>query len=158
MGLIRQNAKEWGIDPNRVGALGFSAGGHLAAMASVEAPERSYPTVDAADELNCRANFTVLIYPGYLTPDDNGAVLSAEVKITKETPQAFIAMTADDPVRVDNALTYAAALAKEKVPFELHVYPTGGHGYGLRRTDDPVTSWPERLDEWFLARGLAKKP
>jgi len=66
-------------------------------------------------------------------------------------------MTADDPVRVENALVYASALQKEKVPFELHIYPPGGHGYGLRKTKDPVTAWPDRLEEWFTARGLNKK-
>ena len=160
MGLIRQSAQEWGIDPNRIGVLGFSAGAHLsAAVSTAEKPEeRTYEKVDAADELSNRPNFTVLIYPGYLTPDNDGAVVSPELKITSETPQTFMVMTVDDPVRVENVLTFSAALKKAKVPFELHVYPTGGHGYGLRKTDNPVTAWPERLEEWFKARGLDKKP
>jgi acetyl esterase/lipase len=82
--------------------------------------------------------------------------IASDLTITKETPQAFIAMTADDPVKVENGLVYASELQKVKVPFELHIYPSGGHGYGLRKTKDPVTTWDERLSEWFTARGLTR--
>jgi acetyl esterase/lipase len=157
MGIIRQHAAEWGIDAKRVGVLGFSAGGHLAAVLSTGPRERTYPKIDGADEMDFRPNFTVLIYPGYLAGEKLGSELAPEFKVTKETPQAFIAMSADDPVHVEHALIYASALQKEKVPFELHIYPTGGHGYGLRKTDEPVTTWPERLEEWFKARGIAGK-
>jgi acetyl esterase/lipase len=156
MSLIRKNAAEWGIDSKRIGVLGFSAGGHLAAVVSAGPDERTYPKVDDADEQSFRPDFTVLIYPGYLAEEKDRSLLSSEFKISKETPQAFIAMSADDPVRVENALTYAAALQKEKVPFALHIYPTGGHGYGLRKTEEPVTTWPDRLEEWVKSRGLAK--
>ena len=158
IGLIRKNAVEWGIDPNRIGVLGFSAGGHLAAVLSTGPRERTYTKVDAADDQDFRPNFTVLIYPGYLAGEKVGPELAPEFKVSKDTPEAFIAMTADDSVRVENALIYAAALQKEKIPFELHVYPTGGHGYGLRKTADAVATWPDRLEEWFKARGLDKKP
>ena len=154
MGLIRENAKEWKIDPKRIGVLGFSAGGHLAAVLSTGPKERVYPKVDDADELGFRPNFTVLIYPGYLVTEEDRTKIAPELAVTKETPEAFIAMSADDPVKVENALVYAAALQKEKVPFELHIYPTGGHGYGLRKTDEAVTSWPERMEEWLKARGF----
>ena len=157
LGLIRQHARQWGIDQKRIGVLGFSAGGHLAAVLSAGPEERTYEKIDEADALSFKPNFTVLIYPGYLTGEKGGPTLAPEFNVSKETPQAFIAMTADDPVRVENALVYTAALQKEKVPVELHVYPTGGHGYGLRKTDEPVTSWPERLEEWFQARGLSRK-
>lgn len=156
MSLIRKNAADWGIDAKRIGVLGFSAGGHLAAVVSTGPGERAYPKIDAADEQNFRPDFTILIYPGYLASEKDRSQLSPELKISKETPQAFIAMSADDPVRVENALTYAAALQKEMVPFALHIYPTGGHGYGLRKTKEPVTTWPDRLEEWIKARGLAK--
>jgi acetyl esterase/lipase len=155
--LIRQHASEWSIDPQRIGVLGFSAGGHLAAVLSAGPQERTYEKIDDADTLSSKPNFTVLIYPGYLTAEKNTTTLAPEFVITKETPQTFIAMTADDPVHVENALVYASALQKEKVPFELHIYPTGGHGYGLRKTKDPVTTWPERLEEWFTSRNLNKK-
>jgi acetyl esterase/lipase len=156
-GLIRQHAGEWGIDSKRVGVLGFSAGGHLAAVLSNQSAQRNYPKVDAADDLNFRPDFTVLIYPAYLTLEKDGSKLAPEVTVSHDSPQAFIAMTEDDPVRVENALTYAAALKKEKVSFELHIYPTGGHGYGLRKTAQSVTTWPDRLEEWLAARGLNHK-
>jgi acetyl esterase/lipase len=77
--------------------------------------------------------------------------------VTTNTPQTFITITEDDPVRVEGALIYSLALKKEKVPFELHIYPTGGHGYGLRKTKEVVTTWPDRLRDWFFARGLDKQ-
>jgi acetyl esterase/lipase len=157
MSLTRKNAAEWGIDPKRIGVLGFSAGGHLAAIVSTGPQERTYPKIDAADESNSRPDFTVLIYPGYLASETDRSQISSELRIGKETPQAFIAMSADDPVHVENALTYAAALQKEKIPFALHIYPTGGHGYGLRKTDEPVTAWPDRLEEWFKSREISRK-
>jgi acetyl esterase/lipase len=156
MGLIRKKASELGIDANRIGVLGFSAGGHLAAALSTGPQERTYEKVDEADVLNFKPNFTVLIYPGYLVDEKDKTKIASDLTITKETPQAFIAMTADDPVKVENGLVYASELQKMKVPFELHIYPTGGHGYGLRKTKDPVTTWDERLREWFTARGLTR--
>lgn len=156
IGLIRQRAREWGIDEQRIGVLGFSAGGHLAAMLSNH-PERTYDKIDSADALNCQPNFTALIYPGYLTTESDRTKLAPELIITRETPQAFILITGDDPVHAENALVYAAALQKEKVPYALHIYPTGGHGYGLRKTREAVTTWPERFEEWFIGRGLDKK-
>ena len=157
MSLIRQHAAEWNIDPERIGVLGFSAGGHLAAVLSTGPQERTYEKIDAADTLAFKPDFTVLIYPGYLVAEKDATQLAPEFTISKNSPETFIAMTADDPVRVENALVYASALQKEKVPFELHIYPTGGHGYGLRKTKDPVTTWPDRLEEWFTSRNLNKK-
>jgi acetyl esterase/lipase len=157
MGLIRENASKWGIDSKRVGVLGFSAGGHLAAVLSAGPSERTYPKIDAADEQKFRPDFTVLIYPGYLAGEKLGTQLAPEFNVTKDTPQTFLAMSADDPVHVENALIYATALQKEKVPFELHIYPTGGHGYGLRKTKEPVTTWPDRLEDWLKSRGLTAK-
>jgi acetyl esterase/lipase len=156
MGLIRQHAKEWGIDAKRVGVLGFSAGGHLAAATSTQFEGRSYARVDAADDLPSRPDFTVLVYPGYLADKATGA-LFPDLAIPASTPPAFVVMTQDDPVRVENAYAYAQGLLKAKVPCELHVYPRGGHGYGLRPTELPVTHWPERAAEWLRERGLLEK-
>jgi acetyl esterase/lipase len=157
LGLMRQNASQWGIDPKRIGVLGFSAGGNLAAILSSQYEKRSYPKVDASDEANCRPDFTILIYPAYLTVENDPARLVPELNINEKTPQAFVVMAQDDPVRAENALGYAAALMKQKIPCELHIYPTGGHGYGLRKTSEPVTTWPDRLQDWFTSRGLLKK-
>jgi acetyl esterase/lipase len=139
-GLVRSNAKEWGIDPNRIGVLGFSAGGHLAA-ALCATPERTYPTVDGADRLSCRPDFSVLVYPGYLTVKEENDKVAPDVSVTTNTPPTFLVMAQNDPVRVENVLHYFLALKQAKVPSELHVYPTGGHGYGLRRTEHFAADW-----------------
>jgi acetyl esterase/lipase len=150
LGMMRSRAKEWNLDPKRIGVLGFSAGGHLAATLSNNYEERTYPKADEADTVSCRPDFTILIYPAYLTVKDQNDKIAPELNISSNTPPTFIAMAEDDPVRVENALFYAAALHEAKVPIELHVYPTGGHGYGLRPTKDLVTTWPQRASEWLL--------
>jgi acetyl esterase/lipase len=154
LGLVRHRAQEWGIDPKQIGILGFSAGGHLAALASNQYATRSYPAVDAADSVSCRPDFTVLIYPGYLTVKEENDRIAPEFNLSSNTPPTFISIAEDDPVRVETALFYAAGLKKVDVPFELHVYPTGGHGYGLRPTKDLVTTWPQRATEWMRSRGV----
>ena len=154
LGLVRDHAKEWGIDPQRLGVLGFSAGGHLAAALSKNFDERTYPAMDASDKASCRPDFQILIYPGGLTKKEDGDKVAPEVAVTMNTPPAFIAMAADDPVRVENALFYALALRNAKVPVELHVYPTGGHGYGLRPSKEGVTTWPQRAVDWMRSLGL----
>jgi Esterase/lipase len=149
IGIVRSRAKEWNLDPKRIGVLGFSAGGHLAAALSNNYGERTYPKVDDADAVSCRPDFAIVIYPGYLVVKDENDKIAPDLNITSNTPPTFLAMAADDPVRVENALFYAAALHKAKVPVELHVYPTGGHGYGLRPTKDLVTTWPQRASDWL---------
>lgn len=156
--LVRSRAKELGIDPQRFGVLGFSAGGHLAAAASTQYESRTYEPFDDADKVSCRPDFTILIYPAYLTLKDDGDKLAPEIKVTAQTPPTFLAMAQDDSVRVENALFYALALKNAKVPCELHIYPTGGHGYGLRPSEHAVTTWPARAAEWMEKRGLLKKP
>jgi acetyl esterase/lipase len=156
MSLLRHRAPQIGIDPRRLGVLGFSAGGHLAAALSTTA-ERTYPLVDDADRTELCPSFAVLIYPGYLTVKEEGDKVAPELKITTNTPPTFISMTQDDPVRVENALYYALALKQAKVPTELHIYPTGGHGYGLRRTKEVVTTWPGRVEDWMKSRALLER-
>jgi acetyl esterase/lipase len=158
IGLVRSRAAEWHLDPTRIGVLGFSAGGHLAAAASNNYDARIYPRVDAADDTSCRPDFAILVYPAYLTVKDQGDKISPELPITAQTPPTFIVMAEDDPVRVENALFYALALKNAKVPCELHMYPSGGHGYGLRPNGQAVTTWPQRAGEWLGARGLLKAP
>jgi acetyl esterase/lipase len=153
LGLVRQHATSWGLDPNRIGVLGFSAGGNLAALLSNNYAARTYPAVDGAEMLSCRPDFSVLIYPAYLTDKDNGDRVRPELPITTNTPPTFISIAQDDPVRVENVLGYTLGLQQAKVPVELHIYPTGGHGYGLRRTENPVTFWPDRAADWMRSRG-----
>ncbi len=157
MGLVRQRAAELGIDPKRIGVLGFSAGGHLAAALSNNHATRTYAAIDAADEVSCRPDFVALIYPGYLTVKEQNDAIAPELTVSAaNTAPTFIAMAEDDPVRVENALYYYIALKNAKVPAELHLYPKGGHGYGLRRTADDVTTWPDRVGDWLKASGWMK--
>ena len=157
LGLLRSRAKEFHLDPQRIGALGFSAGGHLIAALASSADRRTYPAVDAADSASCRPDFNLVIYPGYLVLKDEGDKINPSVAVTTNHPPTFLAMAQDDPIRVETALFYALALKNAKVPCELHIYPTGGHGYGLRPSDHAITTWPARAAEWMEKRGLLKK-
>ncbi len=148
MGLMRSRAAEWNIDPNRIGVLGFSAGGHLAATLS-NTSERAYETIDAADTLSSRPDFTVLVYPAYLTASEKGPELAPEVTVTDATPPTFLVHAEDDNVPVENSLFYYLALKQAGVPAEMHLYATGGHGYGLRKVESPVHTWPERAERWL---------
>lgn len=154
MGLVRQNAAAWHIDPNRIGVLGFSAGGHLAAALSTHDQQRLYPAVDAADRLSCRPDFDLLIYPGYLTVPDNSLAVNPDLPVTSAVAPTFLVQAEDDPVHVENAISYFLALKKAGVPAELHVYAQGGHGYGLRPTGLPITHWPVQAATWLHTIGI----
>jgi acetyl esterase/lipase len=149
VGLVRQNATEWGIDPKRVGVLGFSAGGHLVAALSTHYDKRLYDAIDAAEQLSCRPDFAVVIYPGYLALAEQNMAQNPDINPTSDTPPTIIVQAEDDPVHVENATTYFLQLKKAKVPAELHIYAEGGHGYGLRRTALPVTTWPLAVETWL---------
>ncbi len=149
LGLVRSHAAEWHIDPHRVGILGFSAGGHLAAALSTHFDERLYDPIDAADQLSCRPDFAVLVYPAYLALPEQNFAPSPDIHVTDRTPPSFLVQAEDDPVHVESAIVYFLALKHAKVPAEMHIYAEGGHGYGLRRTALPVTTWPQSVDIWF---------
>ncbi|HVX67986.1 MAG TPA: alpha/beta hydrolase [Bryobacteraceae bacterium] len=153
LGMVRARAAEWGIDPKRIGVLGFSAGAHLSAWLSNNFEKRAYDRVDAADDVSCRPDFTVLIYPGGLTAKDTEQ-LNPEFHPDAGTPPSFIVQTEDDGVRVENSLAYYRALKAAKVPVEMHLYPAGGHGYGLRASKNLVVSWPRRAAEWMASQGV----
>jgi len=156
VGLVRAQAKKLGIDPQRIGVLGFSAGGHLAATLSNQYEKRTYETVDAADDTSCRPDFTVLVYPAYLTLEKEGDALAPELPVTAKTPPTFLVQTEDDSVRVESSLYYYLALKKAGVPTEMHLYAKGGHGYGLRSTDKAVTDWPRLVERWMESLGILK--
>ena len=157
LGLVRSQARELGLDPQRIGVLGFSAGGHLSAALSNNHDTRTYPAVDAADQVSCRPDFCVLIYPGSLTVRDKNDAIAPELPVSAtNTPPTFIAMTQDDFVRTETGVFYYLALKKAGVPAEMHLYPKGGHGYGLRRTELTVTTWPDRVADWLKASGWLK--
>lgn len=158
VGMVRYRAAEWGLDPKRIGVLGFSAGGHLVAALSTNFDGRTYPAVDDADKVSCRPDFTLLIYPAYLTSkSDQGPKLAPELNVTAATPPSFLVQAEDDGVGVENTLVYYAALRTAKVPAEAHLYPTGGHGYGLRSTDKPITGWPRLAEPWLRSMGVLSK-
>jgi acetyl esterase/lipase len=132
LGLVRQHAGEWHIDPHRVGVLGFSAGAHLSAALSTHFDKRFYDRVDAADDQSCRPDFAFIIYPGYLANAEQNMATNPEIKPAPQTPPTFIVQAEDDPVHVENATNYFLQLKAANVPAELHIYAEGGHGYGLR--------------------------
>lgn len=148
-GIVRSHAAEWHIDAHRIGVLGFSAGGHLAAALSSNFDKRLYDPIDAADELSCRPDFAVIIYPGYLAIAEQSFAPNADIHVTEQTPPTFLAQAEDDPVHVENSVVYFMALKNAKVPAEMHIYTQGGHGYGLRRTELPITGWPLLLETWL---------
>ncbi|MCH5376723.1 MAG: alpha/beta hydrolase, partial [Planctomycetes bacterium] len=152
MGLMRHNASEWDIDRDRIGIIGFSAGGHLAARLSTGYGKRGYAEVDAADREDCRPDFTILMYPAYLAGRDGR--LAADLVVGKQTPPTFIVQTQDDRKFVDGSIAYYLALKKAGVAAELHLFPTGGHGYGLRPSNHAVSGWPTLCRTWMENRGI----
>jgi acetyl esterase/lipase len=157
VGLVRRHALDWKIDPKRVGVLGFSAGGHLAAALTSHSAARLYPTVDAADSLRCRPDFQLLIYPAYLSEKDGSLDLSASLEPPVDAPPTFLVQAEDDPVHVENAIAYFEALKKQRIPAEMHLYANGGHGYGLRPGRLPVTSWDDDAARWMQTIGVASR-
>jgi acetyl esterase/lipase len=156
LSLVRNHAEEWGLDAKRIGLLGFSAGGHLTTWASTNADKRSYESVDAADKVSCRPDFAVIIYPGGVTKRGTDQ-LAPEIRISSETPPVFLALSADDRIAVAGSLRLFQALQEAKVPVELHIYATGGHGYGMRATGKPHATWPQRCEEWMRDQGILKR-
>jgi acetyl esterase/lipase len=156
LGLARSHAKDWNIDPHRLGILGFSAGGHLSAATSTNYRTRSYAPIDEADQLSCRPDFAILIYPAYLTSPDL-THLAADLPVDGQTPPTIIVQTEDDPIHVENATVYAQNLKAKAIPVELHVYAKGGHGYGLRPSQNPVSHWPALVEDWMKNSGFLNR-
>ncbi len=147
LGLMRSKAEDWNLDSERIGVFGFSAGGHLSATLSNHWRNRNYPTVDAADSVSCRPDFTVLIYPAYIgTPEFE---LSPDFTIDPQAPPVFIVQTQDDKKYFPSAIVYNHELVKRGISSELHTFPTGGHGYGLRPSAYPVSGWTELCRDWL---------
>jgi acetyl esterase/lipase len=179
VGLVRFHAAEWHIDPHKIGVLGFSSGGHLSAAISTHFAKRLYPAVDAADKESCRPDFAVAIYPGHLSLSaaewdanqgakkfvvrhpanaDKELSLNPDIPVTSQTPPTFLLQAEDDHVdNVDDSLAYYIALKKAGVPVEMHLYTQGGHAFGLRRTELPITGWPELMETWLGMIGMIPK-
>ena len=168
--LVRQHAKEWGIHSDKIGIMGFSAGGHLASTLSTHFNEKVYEAVDAT---SARPDFSLLIYPVISMNEDIGHKgsrvnllggnpssdrvkhFSNELHVNSETPPAFLVHSIDDEtVPVQNSIAYALALQQHHVPCELHIYQYGGHGYGLGRSGNTESTWPDACRKWLAARGF----
>jgi acetyl esterase/lipase len=154
--LVRDKAGDWGIDRKRIGILGFSAGGETAALTAILHEQPQYEAVDKADSGSGRPDFAALIYPGGLLEKGN-TKLRDYVKVDKDTPPMFLVHAFDDKVDPRNSLLLASDLKAADVSCELHLYATGGHGYGMRTTGHPVNTWPERCMEWMVKQGYAKR-
>jgi acetyl esterase/lipase len=157
VGLARFHAAEWHIDPHKIGVLGFSAGGHMVAAMSTHFGHRWYPAVDAADKESCRPDFAVAVYPGHLWIDDKKFKLNPDIRahITSQTPPTFLLQAEDDDVdNVNQSLVYYIALKNAGVPVEMHLYAHGGHAFGLRRTELPITGWPQLVETWLRTIGM----
>ncbi|MCE2863564.1 MAG: Acetylxylan esterase precursor [Verrucomicrobiota bacterium] len=156
MGMVRRRAAAWGLDERRIGILGFSAGGVTAGYAALSGEKRHYTPQDEDDRVSCRADFALLIYTAGFVERGQSAFRPA-VEIGAGTPPFFLVHAFDDGVPVQNSLLLAAELRRNGGSAEVHVYDTGGHGYGLRPVPDlPVTTWPARAAEWFVRRGLLR--
>lgn len=164
LGLVRQHARQYRIDPHKIGVIGFSAGGHLVAALSTHFSRRIYPPVDGADEVSCRPDFAIAIYPGHLwlhededraTRNEADLGLRPDIRVTSETPPTFLLQAEDDHVDgVEQSLAYYVALQKAGVPAEMHLYAEGGHAFGLRPTKLPIGQWPSLVEQWLHTIGV----
>lgn len=150
--LVRSRASALGIDPDRIGVIGFSAGGYLVAQTS-NILQSAYPPVDAVDRVSSRPDFAIALYPGHLCRP--GSTLDPGVRVTGRTPPTFLLQSWDDPTdEVCNSTVYARALDAAGVPSEVHLFARGGHAFGLRPTGQPVDVWPTLLEGWLRGLGV----
>ena len=145
MGLVRSRAREWNIDPNKIGVMGFSAGGHLVADISTNYRKRAYSVLDAVDNVSCRPDFGIAMYPGHMTfHTDKPYELNKTLPVDHNTPPMFLLQAGNDPVdSIQNSLVYYIALKKAGVPTEYHIYAEGGHAFGLNESAQKIPGWSE---------------
>jgi acetyl esterase/lipase len=157
--LVRAHAADLGVQPDRIGLFGFSAGGQVALIAATNDDARLYPAADATDKVSCRPDFLMLCYAWHILADNSLTELKPEIHITEKTPPTFIAQAYDDKGSLAEGSTLAfLALRKAKVSAELHIYSTGGHGFGMRANETQAPGdFPGRLELWLKARGLLAK-
>jgi len=158
--LVRSRAAEWGIDPKRIGMVGFSAGGHLALATAAGFPKRLYEPLDAIDQVSCRPDFAVACYSGYLKPKDKDGI-RADLRIPPDTPPIFLAHASDDTEsyggsNAENSAFMYVALKRAGIPTELHIYATGDHDFGVRQNEKLPSSWMGLCVNWLRSRGLLK--
>jgi acetyl esterase/lipase len=154
--LLRAQASSLGVDPHKIGVLGFSAGGRMVADVSNQL-KRTYKAVDEADKQSVRPDFAIALYPGHLFKLP-GLTLDPGVKISKDAPPTFIAQAEDDPTDdIRESLTYYLALQQAGIPVEMHLYAKGGHAFGLRKTANPITDWPSLAETWMRTIGVVNQ-
>ncbi|MES3016319.1 MAG: alpha/beta hydrolase [Bacteroidota bacterium] len=146
--IVRERADQWKLKKDKIGMLGFSAGGHLAVMAATNFTKQTYEPFDKTDKESSRPDFIILIYPAYTANGANKQELNPLIAVTRDIPPVFIFFTADD--QNDLPLPLANALRQLKLPFEFHIYPKGGHGYGLRKGNMAATEWPGLVEKWLI--------
>lgn len=158
--LIRANAVKWNIDPNKVGMIGFSAGGHLVAWMSTNFEKQMYEPVDEIDKNSARPDFAAMVYPAWLEDrknKENPYALAPDLPVSEKTPPTFIAHSSDDMPFRNAPIAYYLALRKYEIPAELHLFTKAGHGYGNRPRGYPVDAWPQLFAEWLRYNGYAPK-
>lgn len=154
LSVIRDHAQQWNVDSERVGILGFSAGGQVAARASLAKGERLYEPIDKIDQSSCGVNFAILIYPAWLASDSGE--LNEGFEVNDQSPPMFFVHAVNDRVSCMSSVALFAALKKADVPSELHIFADGGHGYGMRETELPVTRWPNLAAKWLDSQILVE--
>ncbi|MEZ6093991.1 MAG: alpha/beta hydrolase [Pirellulaceae bacterium] len=154
--VVRSGADKFAIDPARIGVMGFSAGGHLTVMAGTQFDTPCYEPIDDADDASARPDFMCPIYAAYLGDgyQDDAANLSELVTVTTETPPTFMAVTWDDRFRGAQSALLLSRLKENNVEAELHVFAKGGHGYGIRPSENPVSQWHHLLEQWLATSGF----
>lgn len=158
LGLVRLNAKKWHINPNKVGVIGFSAGGYMVADISTHFNKRAYKPIDTADKESTRPDFAIALYPGHMRTDGKVMTLNSNIHFTKDTPPTLIIQAENDPEdNINNSLLYYIGLKDAGVPVEMHLYAKGGHAFGLRKTKYPITSWPRLAETWLSTIGILSK-
>jgi acetyl esterase/lipase len=158
--LVRSRAREWGIDPKRIGMVGFSAGGHLALATATSFEKRRYEPIDAIDEVSSRPDFAVLCYSGYLKAKDKDEIWPG-LRIPANTPPILLAHANDDSEKVggsnaENSAFMYIALKRAGIPAELHIYASGNHDFGVRQNEKLPSSWPQLCVNWLRSQGLLK--
>jgi acetyl esterase/lipase len=154
--LVRSKAKEWGVHPHQIGVVGFSAGGHLAIATATNFQRRTYEPIDDIDNIPCRPDFAILVYPGYLKPKDKDE-LAPGLVIPAGTPPVFLAHGGDDIISPpEQSVLMYLALRKAGIPAELHVYATAAHDFGVRPSDHPCSTWTESCAAWLRHQGFLK--
>jgi acetyl esterase/lipase len=155
MRLVRYRAAELHVDPHKIGVMGFSAGGYLVAEISTRYESLLYTAADAADAVSPRPDFAVALYPGHLTAGNKGYKLNRNVPVNHQTPPTFLVQAENDPVdSVNDSLAYYIALKDSGVPVEMHLYAQGGHAFGMRTTDLPISRWPVLVEQWLHTIGM----